>query len=156
MKLILLSNGEFTKVDDEDFEWLSDYKWMKSNKGYVTITIPTSRCSKFMHKMIMNTPIGLETDHINQDKLDNRRCNLRICTTRENQANSKIRVDNTSGYRGVNYLKKYKKWAANIRINGKKKYIGWFDSAEEAARAYDKFLFALYGNICTLNFKEVE
>jgi len=92
MKKIKLSQGKVTLVDDEDFDLLSKYRWhYHTGCRCEYARRSTWKDGKvgtiYMHQMIINTPPGLETDHINGNKLDNRRENLRICTTRENQHN---------------------------------------------------------------------
>jgi hypothetical protein len=89
-----------------------------------------------MHRLIMNAPIGYDVDHINHNGLDNRRCNLRVCTRTQNQANSKPRKK-SSKYKGVSWSNSENKWRAFIRINGKGKTIGRFDSELDAAEAYN-------------------
>ncbi|HCC05019.1 TPA: Fis family transcriptional regulator [Patescibacteria group bacterium] len=91
-----------------------------------------------MHLQIMNTPKGMQTDHINGHGLDNRRCNLRICTTKENQWNTKKQCNNTSGFKGVSLDKsaKKEKWRAFINVSGKSINLGYHNTAEEAYKAY--------------------
>jgi flagellar basal body rod protein FlgC len=105
-----------------------------------------------MHRLIMNTPDGMDTDHINSNGLDNRRQNLRICTHAENLANRKKQISNTSGYKGVSWDKSCKKWAANISICGKYKKLGRFTDLVEAARAYDAAAKEVYGEFAKPNF----
>ncbi len=81
---------------------------------------------------------GFDIDHINGDGLDNRKSNLRICKHGENQYNSKMPKNNTSGYKGVYWDKRRNKWISQININGKHVYIGQFINAIDAANAYDK------------------
>jgi len=149
MKLIPLSNGDFAKVDDADFEWLSQRKWYLHPKGYAA---EMSR-GKFswMHRLINNTPAGIQTDHINGDKLDNRRENLRSCTITENNRNRPTPTKNTSGFKGVSWDKRKKNWKVDIRINNKTKYIGNFASKEDAAKAYDTAAKQYHGDFAKTN-----
>lgn len=89
----------------------------------------------------------VELDHINRIKSDNRICNLRLATKSENMKNKGMRKDNTSGFKGVCWNKKYKKWAATIKKDGKQFNIGLFNSREGAHEAYQKASFILYPNI---------
>ena len=93
----------------------------------------------------------MHTDHINQDKLDNRRCNLRIVTPSINAINSKRRRNGTSKYKGVFLKKAEGKWCAVICVNYKKKYLGYYESEDEAGMAYNKAAKKYYGNYATLN-----
>jgi len=89
-----------------------------------------------MHRVIMNTPNKMETDHINGDGLDNRRVNLRIATTSQNQMNRGAPATNTSGFKGVAWYERDKKWRAQITNNGSRWWLGDFDTPEAAHSAY--------------------
>lgn len=105
-----------------------------------------------MHREIMQTPMELQTDHINGNKLDNRKENLRICTCSENQHNKKIYKNNLSGYKGVYFDKANNCWRALIRINGKKIYLGTFYASKDAAKAYDIAAKKYFGEFAVFNF----
>lgn len=108
-----------------------------------------------LHRVIIErlNPDGIfenqQVDHINRNKLDNRRENLRIATHSQNHANTGIRKDNSSGYKGVHWNKQSQKWVAQIKINKKTKRIGAYDTPEEAYKAYcakAKELFGEFSN----------
>lgn len=154
MKEIKLTQGKVALVDDEDFEYLNQRKWHYS-KGYAVST--SRRLFGFqktiaMHREIMNTPNGMETDHINGDKLDNRKNNLRNCFHLENGKNRKIQINNTSNYKGVSFDKRAGKWRSVIYIEKKKISLGNFTNIEDAARAYDKKAIELFGEFANTNF----
>lgn len=157
MKRIPLSNGSKAIVDDDDYERLKGKTWLYSN-GYAVVQIwlpnldcPSDQLKIPMHAFIINSPVGKEVDHINRDRLDNRKRNLRVCTRAENSANKVARSAN--GYKGVQYRNKgIKRWQASIGIKGKNLHLGLFDSAEEAARAYDKAAHENFGEFAWLNF----
>jgi len=133
---IELTQGKFAIVDSEDFEKLNEHKWHYLG-GYARRRHSPKECW-FMHWYIVGKPKnGFETDHINGNTLDNRKCNLRICTARENQQNSKKRKNNTSGYKGVDYKKSHKKWRVLIMANNKRIHLGYFDTPKQAAKAYN-------------------
>lgn len=152
-KEIKLTQGKYALVDDDDFEWLSKYKWCYCNR--YAIRQPSRKLGKRkliqMHKEIMNTPDNLNTDHINGNGLDNRKCNLRICTHQQNLFNQKRRSNNVSGYKGIR-PDKYG-WEAVIGYNYKTITLGIYATPEEAAQAYDKKAIKLFGNFAKLNFK---
>lgn len=140
MKEIKLTQGKVAIVDDEDFEFLSQWKWYVHGSGprtcYAERKSEGDHKRVPMHRVIMNTPKGLFTDHINGNGLDNRRCNLRICTTAENQYNARRRHSNRSGFKGVYYDKAVGKWRAAITINQKKIHLGRKDTPQEAHQLY--------------------
>lgn len=157
MKTIPLSRGKFAKVDDADYEHLNQWKWHYSATGYAVRNTNGSgkRTSVYMHIEILKPPIGMEGDHRNLDKLDNRRGNLRVCTRRQNVANRAVNKNNVSGYKGVykeiRGNRKNPFWA-RIRVNGKCLYLGFFPTDIEAARAYDEAAKKLFGEFAYLNF----
>ncbi len=149
MKEIPLKNSDKTfLVDDEDFEKFSQFEWKLASSGYPYIMMTA-------HKFLLgNQEKGKVIDHLNRDKLDNRKENLRICTQLENVQNRSKKTGCTSKYRGVSWDKKKNKWALQAFYNGKMLYYGYFDSEEEAAKAYDMAIFATVDGHCYLNFPE--
>src|SRR3990167_7351351 len=109
MKKIFLNGpngkGKFAMVDDEDYKYLSQWGWhlhISKFTNYARRVESNPKGSKnlYMHRVIMQTPKGMVTDHINRNGLDNRRKNLRVCTQAQNMANARMRKDNTSGATG--------------------------------------------------------
>jgi hypothetical protein len=94
------------------------------------------QCSVIMHRVIMGAPDGLQIDHIDGNGLNNCRANLRLATSSENNRNSQLRRDSTSGLKGVSWHKRHKKWVSGIKANGKRIHLGVFDTAEAAYAAY--------------------
>ena len=135
MKEIKLNKGYVAKVDDSDFEAISKFKWYITNDRKQLPYAQTGMNYKKirMHRHLLNAPPQMDVDHINGDTLDNRRCNLRICTHAENVRNSKISKNNVSGVTGVAFHKKYKKWVAYIDCFGKK-HLGASQDFNEAVR----------------------
>lgn len=164
MKEIKLTQGFVAMVDDEDFEWLNQWKWhaRKDDNGYYAgRSIYLGGGSKnqkiktiSMHRLIMNTPKGMETDHIDHNGLNNQRHNLRNATHSQNQYNRLPR--GSSKYLGVTVLQNGKekgRITAEIRCNGRRINLGRFKTEEEAARAYDLKAKEFYGEFANLNFK---
>lgn len=157
MKYIELTQGKRTIVDDEDFEWLSQWKWHLSYYGYANRRqhLHSSRKhQKFnmikMHRLIIDAPNGLEVDHINGDKLDNRRANLRVVTHAQNMCNS--RVSSRTGYKGVSKCSNCNRYTAQVAKDHRHYYLGIYDTPEKAAIAYDKKAKELHGEYARLNF----
>jgi len=134
---IILKSGDRVKVDVEDYNYLSRWKWKLHPQGYAART--SWRDGKWvtvlMHRLINNTLDGLETDHINNEKLDNRKCNLRSVTRSVNEHNKPEAAYNTSGAKGVCWDKNRGKWKARININGKTHNIGRYEKFDEAVTA---------------------
>jgi hypothetical protein len=155
MKLIPLTKGKFAKVDDSDFDMLSKYKWHYG--GYWKITgYAARRNGKYgetimMHRVVLNTKDKRQIDHKNGDKLDNRKENLRLCTRSQNLANSKIRINNTSGFKGICWYEDRKKWFTYINCQKKRYCLGYFSSKLDAALAYNKKSAELFGEFAYLN-----
>jgi hypothetical protein len=155
MKKLKLKGGDFVLLDNEDFEWLSSFHWVKRPNGYVVASLG-HRGHVYMHHLIffldkLPRGSGIEIDHINGNGLDNRRANLRLCTRAENSWNRGLQSNNSSGYKGVCWNKRRKKWMAGIKVDGKSKHLGLFLKAEDAARAYNKAAKKQYGDFARLN-----
>jgi len=157
MKTIKIKNGYEAIVDDADYEWISAYKWhlVSSKAHYAETSIwdkkkKRSKCYK-MHRMIAQPPKNRMIDHINGNKLDNRRCNLRFVTNSQNSMNRHVN-HSRSGYRGVHWMAERNKWAAQIMRNQKMYYIGLFEDKVEAAKARDIWAIKFHGEYAVLNF----
>ena len=124
-------------VDEETYEqFVKGYRFRMDKDGYVRFTSRKNGLhSKLLHRMIMDCPEDMMIDHINHDKLNNSRNNLRICTTQQNNMNASKQKNNTSGIIGVNWHKKSEKWRARIRFNKKEINLGLFDNLEDACKA---------------------
>lgn len=133
-------------VVDEEYAWLDKYKWFL-NKGYAVRNSEYKRGEKRhtirMHRYIIDTPDGLDTDHINGNKLDNRVVNLRPATRAENQWNRK-KQSGSSKYKGV--TKQGNGWKAQLRCNKEFIYLGYYDSEEAASKAYSEATKKYHGD----------
>lgn len=156
-KQVELNNGLCAIVDFCDFDKISKFKWkaIKGNKNshYVTSGFWDKKAKKqrllTMGRVVLDAGPYQYVDHINGNPLDNRRINLRLCSPSQNSCNKKLRSDSVCGYKGVT---KYKtKFMARIGVSGKRKTIGYFYSALEAARAYDKAAIVLHGEFARIN-----
>jgi len=160
---ILLTKGQYAIVDPDDYYWLSEYKWFASggcyNRFYAVCrkADPNGKRPKVisMHREVMNTPDGLECDHINGRTLDNRKANLRSATRLQNSWNlSKSSRAGYSKYKGITFRKGPQKWAATICVNGRPIFLGLFKDEIQAAKAYDKAAKKYFGEFAKLNFPE--
>ena len=144
---------------DDDNEWLMDYSWHVSGSGYAIHYVNKQdeqfwqqpvKTAIYMHRVVTGLARGDKrvADHINHNKLDNRRDNLRICSAKENLRNQ----ESQRKFKGVFYLKGRKKcWQALIVVDGVRHYLGNFYSEEEAARAYNAAAIELFGEFAYLN-----
>lgn len=155
MKRIQLTQGKHAIVEDQDYPLVSQYKWIYSSKGYaITHNPQNNKQWIWMHRLIMSTPKDLQTDHINGNKLDNRRSNLRICTSSQNRVNIIHPINSTSTFRGVSWNKEKNRWSSQIQVNNKRILIGRFNNERHAAIAYDLWARDIFGEFSLLNFKE--
>lgn len=148
MKTISLGNDRYTIVDDADFFFLSQWRWYY-NKHYAFRM--DANTMVYMHRLIMGNPKGYEVDHINNDKLDNRRENLRLVTRSVNEQN-KPSPNGTSKFKGVHWAGKARKWRAGIKVNYRMIHLPYFESEEDAARAYDRAARLYFGELAYQNF----
>ncbi len=155
MKIIKLTQGKQTIVDDEDYEKLAQHKWYATflKSGYYAMRTAGKngkRKATYMAREILNAPKGFHTDHINHNTLDNRKRNLRLATVRQNQGNRRIQ-NNRSGYKGVVWVPGVDKWSPRIRIMGKRVYLGLFKDVKDAALVYNQKAREVFGKYAYLN-----
>ncbi len=152
MKQIELTQGQVALVSDEDYEWLSQWKWYfhrHPRGGYAERRAGSKTLG--MHIVIARR-MGLtgRVDHKNQDKLDNQRFNLRLATASQNGINRKLQRNNTSGFRGVTWHRQ-NGWQAKLQIRGKTRHLGYFNDKQDAARAYNREAVKEFGEFALLN-----
>ncbi len=143
-------NGQSFIFDAEDLEIVKKYRWRIDAYGYPVTRIDQKNYR--LTRMLLNPPNDRYIDHINGDTRDNRRENLRIVEKANNQMNMRTPSHNTSGYKGVSYSREKQRYRAYISLNNKTKHIGYFDTAEEAARAYDEAARFYFGEFACVNF----
>lgn len=152
-KEIVLTGGQVSIVDDEDYEELSKYKWRVMQKGNTSYAKRKGAkgATFMMHREIINAPANMEVDHIDGNGLNNTKLNLRLCSHSENMRNQRIPKNNKTGFKGVtSYLKN--KYRAMISHENKSFHIGVYETAEEAAKAYDDKAIELFGEYARTNF----
>ena len=157
MKLIPLTQGQFAKVDDADFEYLNKFKWhAHKNKTYDCyyamrcIRTVKGASSQKMHREILGLKNGdkLMVDHIDHNGLNNQRYNIRIATREQNQRNRVAAKNSTSKHVGVFWHKRIKKWQAQIKFDKKTYHLGYFYREEDASKAYKKKSLELNNKTC--------
>lgn len=143
-------------VDPDDYDRCKAWSWQRSENGYAfrTVSYGRKRTEKLLlHRFIMGDTCDKEVDHINGDKLDNRKANLRLVTRSQNIANRPKRNNSTTPYKGVRLANGGPRWRAYISAKEiGQKHLGCFETAEEAAQAYDAAALELWGQYASLNF----
>jgi len=150
MKLIKLTRGLFAQVDDSDYDWLIEWKWcaLKVKHTYYAVRVVwPSKKMLLMHRVIMNTPEGVLTDHQDHNGLNCQRYNMRNATHSQNRMNSNPK--GRSKYLGVSY--DGNRPIAQIWTNGKKIHLGSFLTEVAAALAYNKAAIKYHGEFANLN-----
>jgi hypothetical protein len=143
---IELTKGKYAKIDISDVDIIKKYSWQYSSSGYA---VHKGETSILMHRYIIGSKNEQEVDHINQDKLDNRRENLRICTHSENLSNRKKFNGSLTKYKGI--YRRGDKFCAKIQKNNKVTHLGTFNTEEEAAKAYNIASESIYGKFSSPN-----
>ena len=160
VRQLVLTRDKVTLIDAIDHEWLSQWKWhichdyAVRNQRAIDVGGHLNRKLIYLHKFIINPPENMEVDHINKDRMDNRRCNLRMATHSQNQMNTRKIAGCSSKYRGVSWHKASKKWRVQIQVNRQKIIIGDFLSDTHAALEYNKMAKKYFGDFVTINIIE--
>jgi hypothetical protein len=139
---IPLTKGYEAIIDAEDVPLVDKYNWQVSQHKKVSYAVMSKKVeggkwkTKYLHRAILQPTKEFEVDHINGNGLDNRKTNLRLATSSQNRWNTRKQTNNTSGFKGVYYHKRSKKWRAQIKLSRKKFHLGHFNTPEEAYAAY--------------------
>lgn len=153
MKEIPLTQGQVALVDDEDYDFLAQWKW----HAYWDANTRSYRASRGiwdkeahrattveMSRAIMSAPRGSHVDHKDHETLNNQRTNLRVCSPTQNQGNRRMNHNNTSGFTGV--CAERGRWSARIRVKGRGIFLGYYDTKDAAAVAYNEAALAIWGD----------
>jgi hypothetical protein len=151
MHRIRLTQEQTTLIDLDDYIRVDQYSWSYHKSGYACAKV-NSKHTK-LHRFILQLEVGdkRSVDHINGDKLDNRKSNLRICTHSQNTKNRSPNTNGKSTYKGVDYQKRTSTWRARIRVDYKHIYLGDYRTELEAALAYNKAAKEYHGDYAKLN-----
>ena len=149
-RLIPLSCGRFVWVDKEDYPDLIGYNWtvLRGDRSLYAVRRRKNGKVVLMHRELMKPGRGMVVDHINHRGLDNRRFNLRVCSSRQNSMNRRGKLGSRSKYKGLSWMRDLKKWS--VKIQGR--FVGCFEDETEAARAYDAAAREVFGEYACLNF----
>lgn len=156
MKQIPLTQGKFAQVDDEDFDFLNQWKWhaqkCRNDKFYAART----ERKILMHRVIMKTPEGLDVDHIDNNGLNCQKSNLRNCTKRQNTIHSiSVGISKYKGVKRSSYIPKKsttkRRWETSIKVDGKYIFLGHFENELDAAKVYNQAAEKYHGEFAVLN-----
>lgn len=152
---VTTNNGVEFLIDKEDFPLVANHKWhIQSGGNYVRSNYAHGK-SVYLHRLLLQPESGMHIDHINGNKLDNRRKNLRVCTQSQNNLNVRKRDNSASIYKGVYRSNgRINKWKAQIALKGKFYHCGVFSNEIEAALAYNAKAQELFGEYARLNIIE--
>lgn len=155
LAFVPLSGGQWATIDATDADRVRGRVWFTSRSSGGIVYAASNNPKTRMHRLILGAKPGQVVDHANGNGLDNRRCNIRICTASQNSMNMrKPSHGKTTAFKGVCLIsdRAKKKYRASIKNAGKARHIGYFATAEEAARAYDAAALQHFGEFARLNF----
>ena len=155
-KEIILTQGKVAIVDDEDYEYLNQFKWYANKISGKFYAVRNSKINKknvslLIHRVIMKPIKGFVVDHINGLTLDNRKSNLRNCTHSDNIKNQKLSIRNKTGFRGVSWHKNNKLFESRIKSNNISYHLGSFNNIMDAAITYNEAAIKYHGEFAKLN-----
>ena len=145
---VTTTNGYTFYIDKADEALVRKYKWycVRSKKcGFLTISTGSGKNLLYLHSLLMNTPPGMEVDHIDLNRLNNRRSNLRLTTHQQNQCNQPLQRNNTSGVSGVSFYPPKNKYRARIKISQHDIHLGYYDTFVEAVQARNVGMECMFG-----------
>lgn len=157
MKTITLTQGKVATVDDEDYEWLNQYKWHAAKHGNTFYAVRQGgkwphQTTILMHREIMKPLLTFEIHHLSGNGLSNQKRNLQVVRHKENaSARRKPKMLTSSRYKGVYWDKRRKKWHAHIKHNDREIFLGYFDNENAAAWAYNKAAIKFFRKFAVLN-----
>lgn len=156
--IVLINSDKLAKVDDKDYERLIKWNWSIVKHGNVHYVVRAEKIGYkkqkhiYLHREVLNISDSKTiVDHKDHDGLNCQRNNLRTCTIAQNAWNQRKRSGVTSKHKGVSWCRRAKKWRAYIGVNKKVIHLGWHNTENEAAIAYNKVVVTHYGEFAILN-----
>lgn len=149
-EMVLYCGNTLVIFDAEDYPLVSTLQWSVGSHSYVTSG--SSKNQVLMHRLIMNVNDEHEIDHINRIKVDNRKCNLRLCTHGDNARNKPAQANSKTSYKGICQLPNGR-YQAQIYVDHKPVYLGQYADIEEAVHVYDSALKIIAGEYACVNNK---
>ena len=147
----VLPSGDCFQIDCDDYPLVAQFKWVTNTAGYFVASLGRRENHIFLHRLIMKPADGEFVDHIDGDKGNCRRSNMRLCSQTENNRNIGLQENNQSGYKGVHWASDRGKWRADITVDRKHIHLGSFDSPTKAAQAYDEAALKYFGPFAKTN-----
>jgi hypothetical protein len=147
---IPLDEVVYTRVSPEDYDDLAQFTWILNAQGYA-VRLTQVGSSELLHRRVMRAKRGQYVDHIDGNRLNNERWNLRICTNSQNCMNRGPQSNSKHGYKGVCWSRASRKWRAYIKVNGKQIHLGLFATIREAAMTYNASVQHYHGEFAVLN-----
>ena len=151
---IPLTRGAVALVDDEDYDWLSQWCWRLNSHGYAIRSFKLDGKTRYlnMHRIVMDAQRGQYVDHIDHNRLNNRRANLRFVTAQENQRHRRTFCNNSTGFKGVSFL--HNQWHARLGLDRQMIHLGFFDDLQVAAQVYDAAARRVFGEFTLPNLPD--
>jgi hypothetical protein len=151
---IPLTRGAVALVDDEDYDYLAQWCWRLNSHGYAIRSFKLEGRTRYlnMHRIILDAQRGQFVDHIDHNRLNNRRANLRFVTAQENQRHRRTFSNNSTGYKGVSFM--HNQWHVRLGLDGQMVHLGFFDDLQVAAQVYDAVARRVFGEFTIPNLPD--
>lgn len=146
-----LADGTTFLFDEDCFDQIKDIKWYRWESRTGSGVYMMDCRGKVLHTHLVSCPSGYVVDHISMDTLDNRRCNLRICTHQQNLCNRALQRNNTSGVTGVSFYPPRGKYTARIKASQHGIHLGYYPTFMEAVQARNEGVRLMFGEYGRLN-----
>lgn len=156
--LLPLTRGKSVLIDEEDLPLISQYRWnaARRHRNWYAVGNGSDQKSVYMHRLLLGAITGQVVDHRNSNGLDNRRINLRLCSSQQNGQNGRRHSDSTVPYKGIRKNPNSQQWSGIITVNYRQISLGTYPTMEEAALAYNDAAIHYFGEFARLNNVSVD